>query len=208
MIKILIIEDHSLIRDAWKEILSRIDTFQVVGESDDIEDAYKKTVQLKPDIILTDINLGKQNGVDLIKKIVETVAKPKIIVVSMNDEYNFIKKMFRLGIKGYVTKFSPQTDLIDGIRRVYNGENYLCSVITKLLLEISDQSKEETNNLSLRELDVLKLISQGNSNKEIADKLNLGVKTVEAHKTRLYKKLGVKSIAELITYGKSKGYDL
>ena len=208
MISILLVEDHILVRDAWKEVLSKIDAFKVIGESDCIDDAYAKIMDLRPDIILTDINLRGKNGVDLITKITNTLANPKIIVVSMNDECSFIKKMFSIGIKGYVTKFSPQADLIEGIKKVYLGENYLCSNITNSLLEKSQYSaNEDDTDLSLRELDLMKLISKGCSNKEIADKLNLSVKTVEAHKTKIYKKLGVKSMGELISYGKTKGMD-
>jgi len=208
MIKILLIEDHLLIREIWKDALSSIENFKIIGESDSIEDAYEKVSQLKPDIILSDINLKGENGAVLIEKICNTIPNPKIIVVSMNTEYSFIKKAFAIGVKGYVTKNSPKSDLIEAIKSVYNGEIYMCSVVKKLFLEKSIHPKKEDNlNLSLRELDIIKLITKGCSNKEIASDLDLSIKTVEGHKTKIYKKLGVKSIAELISYGKAKGLD-
>ncbi len=208
MITILLVEDHLLVREAWKESLSKIAPFKIIGEADSITEAYNKTLQLRPDVILCDINLRRENGADLISKIVNTVPNPKIIVVSMNDEYSFIKKMFSIGAKGYVTKFSPQADLIEAIRQVHNGETYVCSGVRKLFLEKAIHSANDENlTLSLRELDIIKLVSQGKGNKDIATQLGLGIKTVEAHKTSIYKKLGLKSIAELISYGKAKGLD-
>ena len=208
MIRILLIEDHLLVREAWKDALSKVDGYEIVGESDNMADAYEKVSLLKPNIILMDINLHGENGAELVYKICNTIPNPKIIVVSMNNEYSFIKKMFSTGIKGYVTKFSPKSDLIEAIKKVYTGETYLCSEVRKLFLQKSlNPSKEDNLSLSLRELDIIKLITKGMANKEIATQLDLSIKTVEGHKTKIYKKLGVKSIAELITYGKAKGLD-
>lgn len=207
MINILLVEDHLLVREAWKDTLSKQPNIKVVAEADNIQEAYGKVLQFKPDIILSDIHLRMENGVDFINQVMNTVANPKIIVVSMNDEYSFIKKMCSLGVRGYVTKFSPQSDLIDAINKVSAGEIYLCSVAQKLFTEKSLNPEGESNVLSLRELDIMKLVSKGLGNKEIAQKLDLSIKTVEAHKTKIYKKLGLKSISELITYGKTKGMD-
>src|SRR5690606_15176331 len=132
MINILLVEDHLLVREAWKETLSKQSNIKVVAEADNIQEAYGKVLQFKPDIILSDIHLRMENGVDFINQVMNTVANPKIIVVSMNDEYSFIKKMFSLGVRGYVTKYSPQSDLIDAINKVSVGEIYLCSVSQKL----------------------------------------------------------------------------
>jgi DNA-binding NarL/FixJ family response regulator len=208
MIKILLVEDHLLVREAWKDTLSAIDNLSVIGESDSIIDAYEKVVSLRPDVILIDLNLKGENAAELIKKICNTIAHPKIIVVSMNNEYSFIKKLFSIGIKGYVTKFSSKIDFIESISKVYNNEIYMCSEVKKLFLNKSINPLQNDNvNLSLKELDVIKMVSKGLANKEIASKLNLSVKTVEGHKTKIYKKLGVKSLAELITFGKNKGLD-
>lgn len=208
MIKILLIEDHLLIREAWKDILSSVNDYVIIGESDNVKDAYDKVSQLKPDVILTDINLKGENGAELVQKICNTIPNPKIIVASMNDEYSFIKKLFSVGIKGYVTKNSPKANLIESIKKVYDGEIYMCAEVKKLFLEKSIAIDKDSNiNLSLRELDIIKLITKGYSNKDIASDLDLSIKTVEGHKTKIYKKLNVKSIADLISYGKTKGLD-
>jgi len=208
MIKIILIEDHLLIREVWKDALSSIEGYHIIAESDNIIDAYEKISKLKPDIIITDINLKGENGADLILKICNTIPNPKIIVVSMNNEYSFIKKTYSIGVKGYVTKYSPKADLIEAIEKVNKGEIYMCSEVKKLFLEKSiNPSKDDNFTLSLRELDIVKLISKGQSNKEIASQLELSNKTVEGHKTKIYKKLGVRSIAELVSYGKNKGLD-
>ena len=208
MISILLIEDHLLVREAWKDTLAQIEDYAIIGEAENMIEAYEKVTTLAPNVILMDINLRGENGAELLYKICNTVPNPKIIVVSMNNEYSFIKKAFSTGAKGYVTKFSPKSDLIEAIRKVAQGETYMCSEVKKLFLQKSiNPSREDNLNLSLRELDIIKLIAKGMGNKEIANGLDLSVKTVEGHKTKIYKKLGVKSIAELITYGKSKGLD-
>lgn len=208
MVKILLVEDHLLIREVWKDLLTKNENYNIVGEADCINDAYKLVSALKPDIIITDINLKGENGAELIFKICNTIPNPKIIVVSMNDEYSFIKKLFSIGIKGYVTKNSPKSDLLESIEKVYNGETYFCSEVKKLFLHKSIHPEADDNNaLSYRELDIIKLITRGMGNKQIAQELDLSIKTVEGHKTKIYKKLGVKSIAELISYGKMKGMD-
>lgn len=208
MIKIILVEDHLLIREVWKDTLSSIENYEIIGESDNISDAYEKICKLKPDVIITDINLKGENGAELIAKVFNTIPNPKIIVVSMNNEYSFIKKTFSIGVKGYVTKFSPKADLIEAIRKVSSNEIYMCSEVKKLFLEKSiNPSKDDNIHLSLRELDIIKLIAKGLSNKDIASKLDLSVKTVEGHKTKIYKKLNVRSIVELVNYGKLKGMD-
>lgn len=208
MIKILIVEDHLLIREIWKDTLSSIANFEVVGESESVTDAYEKISNLKPNVILMDINLNGENGAELISKVCDTIPNQKIVVVSMNNEYSFIKKCFTTGVKGYVTKNSPKADLIEAINKVSENEIYMSTEVRKLFLKKSiNPSKEDNINLSIRELDIIKLITKGMSNKDIAGYLDLSIKTVEGHKTKIYKKLNVKSIAELITYGKSKGLD-
>jgi DNA-binding NarL/FixJ family response regulator len=204
MISILLIEDHLLVRESWKEVLGKVNDFQIVAESDNQDDAFEKIQKFRPNVILLDINLKGVASVDLIKKIVDTMPHPKIIVVSMNIEYFFIKKMFTYGIKGYVTKYSPKDDLIDAIYKVQGGETYFCSEVRKLFLD----SKQEEVKLSYKELEILKLISKGMGNKQIAAHWNVSVKAVESHKTKIYKKLRLSSIAELISYGKSRGMDI
>lgn len=140
MISILLIEDHLLVRESWKEVLGKVTDFQIVAESDNADDAFEKIQKFRPNVILLDINLKGVASVDLIKKIVDTMPHPKIIVVSMNIEYFFIKKMFTYGIKGYVTKYSPKDDLIDAIYKVQGGETYFCSEVRKLFL---DNKQEE-----------------------------------------------------------------
>ena len=207
MIKIFLIEDHLLIREVWKDILSSNSKYTIVGETDNIHNAYEQICLLKPDIIMMDINLKGENGASLIQKICDTIPFPKIIVVSMNDEYSFIKKLFSIGIKGYVTKNSPKSDLLESVEKVYNGEKFFCTEVKKIFLNKSIDGESPSENLSLKELEIIKQITKGNSNKQIASNLNLSIKTVEGHKTKIYKKLGVQSIAELISYGKLKGLD-
>lgn len=208
MIKIVLVEDHLLIRELWKDLLLQNENYCVVGEAENINDAYKQIELQKPDIIVTDMNLNGENGANLIYRVCDTIPNPRIIVVSMNDEYSYIKKLFSIGIRGYVTKKSPKKDLLESIEKVYNGEIFFCSEVKKIFLHQSiNFSKDYNYFLSFRELDIVRFITRGMGNKQIAEELNLSIKTIEGHKTKIYKKLGVQSIAEIISFGKLKGMD-
>ncbi|MBS1637570.1 MAG: response regulator transcription factor [Bacteroidetes bacterium] len=207
-IKIALIEDHLLIRDAWKSLLSKRSHYSIVAETDNIDDAFSIISATRPDVILMDINLKGKNGAELISEICNKIAHPRIIVVSMNNEYSFVKKMFKLGIMGYVTKFSSQEDFINSIEQVYQGKKYMCEEIKNLFLNNTIHAeRNDTENFSIRELDIIRFVSKGFGNKEIAQNLQISIKTVEGHKTKIYKKLGARSIAEIISYSKAKGLD-
>jgi len=209
MIKLVLIEDHLLIREAWKDMLTQIGHMSVVGEADNTIDGYQQVMQTQPDVILMDINLRDENASGLITRICNTIPNPRIIAVSMIEELAIIKKLFSLGIRGYVSKNSSKHDFIEAIDKVYAGEKYTCSVVQNIFFQGSLRDEKKTvNALSLREIDILKYIARGYSNKDIGAQLNLSVKTVEGHKTKAYRKLGAKSLADLIAYAKAKGLDM
>jgi DNA-binding NarL/FixJ family response regulator len=204
IITILLVEDHKLVREAWQSTLSTFPNLKIVGEADNNEDAFKLTRSLLPDIIIMDINLKGESGVDAIKNIINVIAKPRIIIVSMQSEIAFVKKMFTFGVMGYVTKNSSKSELIESINKVYEGSKYICKELNDILVSESLENRKEPT-LTAREAEILPLICKGWTNVEISEYLNIHIKTIEGHKTNIYKKLNVKNTLTLINYANSKG---
>ena len=207
-ISIMIVDDHTLIRETWSFLLGRNEGFDVIAEVGDGQRAIEIARDKRPNIVLLDINMSPLNGFDIIKMIRKLSPGSKVIAVSMHSQPAYAKKMLRLGARGYVTKNSPRQEMLDAIQEVYDGQLYICQEVKNIL---SDQvlNEEEANTglnqLSEREIEVINLIRDGLSSKEIADKLKLSIKTVEVHRHNILKKLRVKNTASLINYINSSG---
>lgn len=207
-ISIMIVDDHTLIRETWSFLLGRNEGFEVIAEVGDGQRAIEIARDKRPQIILLDINMSPLNGFDIIKMIRKLSPGSKVIAVSMHSQPAYAKKMLRLGAKGYVTKNSPRQEMLDAINEVHNGQIYICQEV-KNILSGQMMSEEDTNTglnqLSEREIEVINLIRDGLSSKEIADKLKLSIKTVEVHRHNILKKLRVKNTASLINYINASG---
>ena len=203
-IKILLVEDHQLVREAWNLMLSSYSDFKIIGEIDNLDNLEAGLHQYRPDIILLDLNIKGKLSIDYVPIICGILPNPKIIVVSMNSEYYVIKKMFSLGVKGYISKNSSSKDLIEGIRKIYDGEVYTSPDVTRLLTENS-LSDLNTLKLSVKDISIIKQITEGASNKDIAAAENVSEKTVESRKTKIFKKVNVKNSPELVTFALKNG---
>ncbi len=204
IIKIYIVEDHKLLRDVWKEIFVQQPDFEVVGESDNVTHAFENLELLKPEILLLDINLKGESGLELAKKMRNTMPYIKIIVVSMHSEMAFVKKMFTLGICGYVSKDADATNVYEAIRNVSKGEIYMSDDLKKNFMS---RALKENNDVDLtyKELEVISYLCKGKCNKEIALAMEISVKSVEGHKTNIYKKLQVNSPTAIMKYAQENG---
>lgn len=203
-IKIILVDDHQLVREAWKATLFTEDNFSIVGEAENVKDAIHLIKMTQHDIVILDINLKSESGVDVILEVNKFLGKPKIIVVSMMAEYSFIKNMLNLGVKGYVTKNSSIDELREAIEKVHAGQRFLCKEINDVIINnsLSDAKSEELSN---KELIVLKEICKGQNTKEISITLNISAKTIEGHKTKIYKKLKTSNLLAIVNYAKQKG---
>jgi DNA-binding NarL/FixJ family response regulator len=207
-ISILIVDDHTLIRETWSFLLGRNDNFEVIAEVGDGQTAIDLARDRRPQIVLLDINMSPLNGFDVLKMIRKLSPGSKVIGVSMHSQPAYAKKMLRLGARGYVTKNSPRQEMLDAIAEVNKGNIYICQEVKNIL---SDQmlGDEDTtaglNQLSEREMEVINQIRDGLSSKEIADKLGISIKTVEVHRHNILKKLKVKNTASLINYINASG---
>jgi two-component system, NarL family, invasion response regulator UvrY len=207
-ITILIVDDHTLIRETWSFLLGRNEDFEVIAEVGDGQKAIEIARDKRPNIVLLDINMAPLNGFDILKMIRKLSPGSKVIAVSMHSQPSYAKKMLRLGARGYVTKNSPRQEMLDAIREVYAGQTYICQEV-KNIISVQMLGEEEggpgLNQLSEREIEVINLIRDGLSSKEIATKLSIAIKTVEVHRHNILKKLKVKNTASLINYINASG---
>ena len=207
-ITVMIVDDHTLIRETWSFLLGRNENFEVIAEVGDGQRAIEIARDKRPNIVLLDINMTPINGFDVLKMIRKLSPGSKVIAVSMHSQPAYAKKMLRLGARGYVTKNSPRQEMLDAIMEVNQGNIYICQEVKNILSE-QMMAEEDTatglNQLSEREIEVINLIRDGLSSKEIGDKLGISIKTVEVHRHNILKKLKVKNTASLINYINSSG---
>jgi len=205
MIKILLVEDHKLVRQAWRNILLTQDDIRIIGEAETGTEALAFVKVTAPDIILLDINLKGENGSTIIPVLCNILPHPRIIVVSMNAEYSFVKSMFKLGVVGYITKNASLEDMLLGIREVSEGNKYMSQDLKQLFTESAIDDVERPN-ITIKEIEIIRLIAKGLSNKEIAVARNISEKTVEGRKTSIYKKLQIKNNIGLLKYATDNGF--
>jgi DNA-binding NarL/FixJ family response regulator len=202
-ISIILVDDHKLIRDSWSFILNSDPRFKVIGETSNGEEAVEIVKTLKPDIVLMDVNMAPVNGFDATKQIISYSPGTKVIAVSMHTMPAYAKLMMQIGAMGYVTKNSSKDEMIKAIIEVSSGRKYVCDEVKNILAQKEleeDHAPADMNNLSRRELDIIKLIKEGLSSKEIASQLDISLKTVEVHRYNILKKLKLKNTAALVNF--------
>jgi DNA-binding NarL/FixJ family response regulator len=206
-ITILIVDDHKLIRDTWSFILNSDPRFQVIAETDSGKDAIDLAENNHPNIVLMDINMSPMNGFEATKEIRKVSPDSKIIGVSMHSQPAYAKKMLQVGAMGYITKNSSKEEMIGAISEVAQGNKYICHEVKAILSEqiLEDNEKPDINLLSQREIEIIELIKQGESSKEIAQQLNITLKTVEVHRHNILKKLNLKNTAALVNFINNAG---
>jgi DNA-binding NarL/FixJ family response regulator len=202
MINILIADDHKLIRETWTFILNRDTRFKVIGSCSNSEEAVKMSKEKHPDVVLMDINMVPFSGIEATRRIREVSPDSRIIGVTMHSQPAYAKKMLQLGASGYVTKNSSKEEMINAILEVSRGNKFLCKEIKELISEANVDSAaiSAINSLTEREMDVINLIKQGSSSKDISLKLDISIKTVEVHRHNILKKLKLKNAASLIHF--------
>lgn len=202
-ISIAIVDDHKLIREMWVKLFSERNDIEVNGESGRLDEAVEMIRIKRPDIVLLDINLPGGSGIDAVPLIRKYSPGTKIIAVSMHNKPVYAKKMLQVGAKGYVTKNSSKEEMFLAIETVMEGGKYVCTEIKDILsgqIMESEDDQPNINGLSLREIEIIKLIKNGLSSKEIAAQLNISVRTIEVHRHNILKKLKLKNAASLINF--------
>ena len=208
MIKIQIVDDHKLIIEAWSSLLDQIEGFQVVKKTSSAKDTIENALVYRPDIILLDINLGKDNGIELCEQIVNTLPKTKVIGLSLHDKVSIVKKFLSTGASGYLTKNVSPDELVKAIIEVHNGGNYICTEVQQKFSQqlFGSTSSDNEPELTAKEIEVLRYIAKGLTSKEIADELFLSQRTIETHRHNILKKLQLPNSARLISWAIQNGY--
>jgi DNA-binding NarL/FixJ family response regulator len=210
-VSIMIVDDHTLIRETWSFLLGKNENFDVVAECGDGERAIELARDKRPDVVLLDINMAPMSGFDVLKMIRKYSPGSKIIGVSMHSQPAYAKKMLRLGAKGYVTKNSPRQEMLEAISEVSKNHVYVCQEVKNILSDQmlnGDQVNPDINNLSDREMQIVRALKEGLSSKEIASELSISLKTVEVHRHNILKKLKLKNTVSLINFINSQAFDI
>lgn len=212
---ILVVDDHSLVREGIITMLSIYDDFEIIGDAESGEKALKKIEDQKPDVVLMDINMPGMNGIETSKQVLANYEGVKIIILSMEVTQDHISEAIKAGVSGYLAKDTKKEVLAEAIRKVMTGEQYFGDKISEVIFKgfykqsKGEQVAKENKDLSKREVEVLRQIASGLSNREIADKLFISIRTVDAHRNHIMQKLNMKSTAQLVKYAiKEKIIDL
>jgi len=203
--RVAIVDDHPMMRDAFRDLLDEESDLEIVGESESIAEGVRLLEEREPDLMIVDISLEDGNGLELIKQARALLPGIRILVVSMHDERLYAERAIRAGALGYVSKHEPAEVILEGIRRVLSGRIFVSERMQDQLLRRLQEGTDEIDrsaveSLSDRELEVFELIGQGLATREIAGKLKLSVKTVDTHRHRIKEKLGITSGSQLVRH--------
>ncbi len=210
-IRVLLADDHTLVRQGFRRILEDDPRVTVVGEASTGLAAIEKCKELKPDVAVLDLSMPELGGIEATGEILKEDPEIKILILSMYSNDAYVRKAFAAGAKGYMLKDAIELDLTRAVTSLAEGKAYMSPGISNLVIEglksgsLQDASQDPYERLSLREKEVFQLIAQGKSNKEVASLLNISVNTVAVHRARVMEALGVHRTAELVLYAVKKG---
>lgn len=204
-IRIVLADDHVLVRQGLKSLLER-EGFQVVAEASDGQEVLRHVKSLQPDIAVMDISMPILNGLNAARELTHSFPKIKTILLTQHDEDQYVSEALEAGVKGYVLKSQVASDLLQAIQQVSRGQVYLSPGVSRAVMEAyRSKSEKSRDRLTLRERQVLQLIAEGKSTKDIASLLRISVKTAESHRTRLMQKLDIHETASLVLYAVRHG---
>lgn len=209
-IKVMVVDDHTIVRDGICALLALVQDIEVVGAASSGTEALKLVKNLEPDVVLMDIAMPDMGGLEATRRIGKEFPKAKVIALTQYDDKEFVFPIIEAGASGFISKIAASSELASGIRSVFRGDSYLSPSVAKILIEDYQQkgtrgSFDPYSQLTEREREVLRLSAEGHTTQEIADTLVISPKTVEGHKTSLMAKLGIHNRTELIKYALRKG---
>jgi DNA-binding NarL/FixJ family response regulator len=208
-IRVLLVDDHAILREGIKALLEKQDNIEVVAEAADGREAISRVAQFRPDVVVLDISMPMMDGLESTRQMKRDNPDIKVLVLTMHDNEEYFFQLLRAGASGYVTKKSVSRELVSAIEAVYRGESFFCPSMAKFLLSdflrldkvVENTSQEE---LTPREREIVKLIAEGYTNQQIADLLHRSVKTIESHRSNILRKLGIHDSIELVKYAVRK----
>jgi DNA-binding NarL/FixJ family response regulator len=207
--RIVIADDHGLIRAGLRALLEDVPDMQVVGEAADGNAVLRLAAELQPDIILMDVSMPGMNGIEATSQIRGISPQTRVLALTVHEDEGILREMIRAGASGYIIKRAVESDLIQAIRIISGGDMYIYPALTRALFKDfspkSEDPQDQPETLTPREIDVLRLLARGYTNRQIAQYLNISPRTVEGHRSSLVGKLGFSSRVELVTYAEENG---
>lgn len=208
-IRILIADDHGVIRAGLRALLDGLPEITVVGEASDGSEAVAKAIELKPDILLMDLSMPLMGGIDATRQLSQTEPGTRILILTVHEDESLLKEVIRAGAAGYIVKRAAQEDLLHAIGVVARGDLYVHPSMTRALFTgptpMTTPKTYEVETLTSREIEVLQLLAKGYTNRQIAEQLSLSPRTVDGHRANLSGKLGLHSRVELVEYAEKHG---
>jgi DNA-binding NarL/FixJ family response regulator len=209
-IRVLVVDDHTMVRKGLCSLLEAKPDIEVVGEAEDGREAIEKVEALLPDVVLMDITMPRLNGLEATRQIKRLFPKVKIVALTMYTNEEYIQQFLQAGASGYVVKQAAPAELMSAIQAVYRGDSFLSPLISKTVIDeylkrTEPAASSEQAKLTDREREVLQLIAEGCSNREIAQKLQISIKTAGVHRTNLMEKIGIHNVTDLVKYALRKG---
>ena len=204
-IRILLVDDHAVVRQGFRMILAAQEDMEIVGEAGNGREAIAKAAELHPDVVVMDVAMPELNGIEATRRLAETSPQTRVLALSMHKDSVYVREILRAGARGYLLKDSIDVDFLTAVRAVARGEGYLSPAVSDAVL--TDYRKHVSDPLDLlssREREVLQMIAEGKTNKEVAGVLNLSVYTVDAHRGRIMEKLNLHSTGELVRFAVRK----
>lgn len=207
MTRILIVDDHQLVRAGVRRLLEEEKDFEVVGEASEGQQALDMAKELKPDVVLMDITMPGMDGIEATRRLTKTRGGPKVVVLTMHEDEHYGARLLRMGASGYVLKNTPPSELIQAIHAVMNGQRFVSSVMRESLALrfVEGRGDDPLDRLTNREFQVISRLATGAKNSEIANELQVSVKTIDAHRLNLLAKLGLRNNAELTRFALRHG---
>jgi len=203
--RVLIADDHGIVRSGVKLLLDRQPDIEVVAEAEDGVEAVAKVIELRPDVAVLDVSMPRMTGIQATHEIKRQTPDTQVLILSMHDDERYLFEALRAGAAGYVLKRAADQDLVDAVRAAGRGEPFLTASAQQTLIRDFLDRGDEPQELSPREQEVVKLIAEAHTNREIAEILHLSEKTVESHRARVLQKLGMRDRVELVRYAIRRG---
>jgi DNA-binding NarL/FixJ family response regulator len=207
IIRVLIVDDHAVVRSGLRKVLESEPDIEVVGEAGDAKSAVFQTRATKPDVILMDVVMPGKTGIEAIPEVLPDAPEAKVLILSMQDDPHYVREAFDAGASGYLLKEAADTDVVAAIREVAAGRRYVHPALGARLVaaDSEERKRAEEDPLSDREREVLRLLALGHTNQEIATRLFISVRTAETHRAHVMQKLRLQSRAELVRYALEQG---
>ena len=207
MIKVVLVDDHAVVRSGLRLLLNNHDDMEVVGEAGNAKDAIFRARALKPDVILLDVVMPGESGIEVLPKLLKESPDTKVLVLSMQDDPSYVREAFAVGASGYVLKEAADEEVVAAVREIAQGGRYVHPALGARMVaaEAEERAAAEADPLSEREREVLRLLALGHTNQEIAQQLYISVRTAESHRAHIMQKLRLTTRAELVRYALAHG---